>query len=146
MFYVGGIAHDALPNNPTVQSLVLNILGNNSTAPLPPGVSTVPFPTGGMIAWCSHSPINVAIADVNGNMDGLALDGSIQTEIPFSSFFGLGENQTGLLTLNQTYQVGISGTAVGIFSLQFNQEDSAVTSLRQRVLQTCRSAPHRRVA
>jgi pimeloyl-ACP methyl ester carboxylesterase len=125
VFYVGGIAHDALPNNPTVQSLVLNILGNNSTAPLPPGVSTVPFPTGGMIAWCSHSPINVAIADVDGNVDGLALDGSIQTEIPLSSFFGLGENQTGLLTLNQTYQVGISGTAVGIFSLQFNQEDSS---------------------
>ncbi len=125
VFYADGIAHDALPNNAAVQSLVLTILGNNSTTPLPPGISTVPFSTGPMIDWCSHSPINVAIADVNGNVDGLAQDGSIHTAIPFSSFFGLGENQTGLLALNQTYQVGISGTAVGIFSLQFNQEDSS---------------------
>lgn len=130
-FFVNNVAHDALPNNTTVQQLVINILNSNSSVTMPPGVSTTPFPiVGRPINWCTHSPIKVLITDANGNVDGLGLDGSIRNEIPFSSFFQFDENEGGLLPSNGPYQVGITGTAIGLFSIDFNYEDSQGTAIQ----------------
>jgi pimeloyl-ACP methyl ester carboxylesterase len=65
------------------------------------------------------SPVSINITDQNGNISGLAEDGSIQNEIPGADFEIWGEHKYVFLPTDegQTYTINLKGTGAGTFTL-----------------------------
>jgi hypothetical protein len=122
-FYTNGIEHRLLPNHPTIHTLLGRIF-TNDLSQLPPMVSTQPFPVvGGVIEWCSGSPVKVKVTDSQSRVNGLDVDGSLRNEIPISSFFVFEENESGFLLPTEAYTVDLTAVETGTFSLRFDERD-----------------------
>ncbi len=128
VFYVNQVEHSKIPNNATVQQVVLGILADNLTS-LPPGVSTTAFQAPKRAEWCTGSPISVTISDTGSRVDGIGTDGATKLGIPGSSFVVFENNQGGVLESNQPYQFTVTGTGTGVFSLTVQEKDETGNSL-----------------
>jgi pimeloyl-ACP methyl ester carboxylesterase len=120
-FFVGGIAHQDLPNDPCVGDLVIRIL-QDDTQTLPSCASRQSFSLPSTISWFSGSPVRVTIRDTANRVAGVRGDGSVSEEIPGSRFFILGGNEGGFLAAGQSYTVDVLAQATGVFSLTFFNE------------------------
>jgi len=117
-YYTNEIEHKNLPNNSTIQRLVLRILRNETGQP-PEGVKEQPFATPGVIEWCADSPIRLSIKDDAGKTNGVTADGILHSDISKTSFFIFEDNQSGFLLPKEKYHIQIHAVAAGTFSLRF---------------------------
>jgi len=126
--------HSDLPKNPDSIALVLKILQDDitqlspdDTKQLPPHVqegkpyNVAPEET----EWVSGSPIRVTIVDSNNRFNGVDSNGSIRTDTPHADFFAFEQNEGGFFPTQDTYQVNVTATGIGVFSLVFTAKDPA---------------------
>ncbi|MEK7571944.1 MAG: dockerin type I domain-containing protein [Patescibacteria group bacterium] len=109
----------------TALQMGLKLLKNDTS--LIPGVQTTPFKYKGKIISV-HSPVALHAYDSEGNHTGPTEDGTIETNIPDSSYDELGEAKFISLPEEGEYEIRTNATGVGSFDLKVKTyEESELT-------------------
>jgi len=137
VFYADRVPHANLPNNENVDGLILDILQDNLSNPLPSGIARNPFnlPPEGLVVFNTCSPITLRITDETGNINVEHQDGSIGENIPFSTFLNFEDSQGGVLVRNQIYELHFDAVETGecSLSLEYLSMDGDIIGLAEYI-------------
>ncbi len=115
---VFGVEHLNFTENPSIQSLLKNILQNASTTDIRFISKTKSAFDTDKIILGSHSPVAMNVTDSSGRKVGVEYAGSnnvplSREDIPGSSYFEIGGSTYIILPASLTYDVKLSGTGEG---------------------------------
>ncbi|HUZ93177.1 MAG TPA: hypothetical protein VNG29_04245 [Candidatus Paceibacterota bacterium] len=78
----------------------------------------------------THSPVALNVYDAAGNHTGPNASGTIDLQIPGSSYETIGENSFILVPADDTYRIETDGLSAGVFTLEVKWYDDAVHLLQ----------------
>jgi hypothetical protein len=125
--YLRKVKHDRLPNSALAADVIMRIL-HDDVLSIPAEAAFIPFSPGVTLGWCTGSPIRVSATDQEGRVTGRTSDGAVREQIPESSFFAFGHNESGVLPADGPHQFSIVATGAGVFDLTLDRraEDGSV--------------------
>jgi pimeloyl-ACP methyl ester carboxylesterase len=112
-------AHADIFEVPQIQDFIKDLL-KNDTSVLPSYIQTsrpAPNDSKKKLTFFLHSPLTLQVQDSQGNVTGLATDGSLTQDIPDSSYGELGEVKYVTVPEGE-YQLTLHGQDTGTFSLE----------------------------
>lgn len=124
-YYIPEAKHSRLPDSATARQLVLDILNNNDPnlndarfTDIRDGESNCSFH--GYLASV-HSPVLIGARDASDNFTGRNADGGIDTEIPGSDYFEMGDDKFLYIPEGTNVTMLYDGSADGMFSLDIEE-------------------------
>jgi len=123
-FYVDE-EHGKLPNNEIVRRNVVAILAGDPITEQPGEFQSQPFATEGSIAGHTCSPVRMQVFDTAGNLTGLNDERDLRRDIDNSDFFVFSDGEGVLLSADQPYDVELTATDNGTFTLIFDTFDAS---------------------
>ena len=128
VIYVNKVSHSKLPNNESIDNLIVKILNNEPFRSEDgswrvQGFSDIPSPVEETLTWGTCSPITIEITDLLENRNGFDHEGNINKEIPLSNFFKFSTSEGGFLPAQNSYLMNISALDSGVFTLLIKKVD-----------------------
>lgn len=119
------VDHASLPSDPGVETVVRELLDDEDVPNvISATVKTSPFSAGSNFVAYTCSPVVMSIQDAQGNLDGIDTRGDNHTEIPNSDFFHFAKTEGVILAGDQQYNIDLTATAAGMFTLVINLNHS----------------------